>query len=258
MLRVESIGKRFGGVQALNDCTLELESGRITGLIGPNGAGKTTMFNIIAGAYPPSAGRVWFEGREVTGTPDYALFHQGIVRTFQIPQEFTRLSVLENLMAVPAKQTGEKLRNVWIKPREVQRCESEVRARAVETLEFLGLTPVQDQLAAQLSGGQKKLLELGRAMMADPSLVLLDEPGAGVNPTLLGQLAARIRRLNEERGYTICIIEHNIDLIGSLCDHIIVLAEGRVLAEGGIDDIRNNPTVVEAYFGPPRQSRAES
>ena len=249
MLRIENLAKSFGGVRALAGCTLRLGRGRITGMIGPNGAGKTTLFNIVAGAYPPSEGRVLFEDTDITGTPAHILFHKGIVRTFQIPQEFGRLTVLENLMTVPARQPGEQLRNVWLHSARVGEVEREVRARAQDTLRFLGLDGLRDSLAQTLSGGQKKLLELGRTMMADPKLVLLDEPGAGVNPTLLVDLGERIQRLNAECGYTICIIEHNIELISKLCDRIVVLSEGRLLAEGKFDEIRNNPAVLEAYLG---------
>ena len=249
MLHVENLAKHFGGVHALDGCTLNLPRQRITGLIGPNGAGKTTLFNIIAGAHRPDSGRVLFNGTDVTGLPAHALFHRGLVRTFQIPQEFGRLTVTENLMAVPPGQLGEQLRHTWLARRAVRRQEQAVRGRVRDTLRFLGLDPVRHDLARTLSGGQKKLLELGRAMMADPHLLLLDEPGAGVNPTLLQALGDRIRRLNEERGYTICIIEHNINFLGGLCDRVIALAEGRVLAEGSIDELRANRAVLDAYLG---------
>jgi branched-chain amino acid transport system ATP-binding protein len=249
VLRVEHLERRFGGLIAVDDCSFEIEAGRITGLIGPNGAGKTTCFNIIAGALPPTGGRVLFDGQDITGLPTHEIFHRVIVRTFQIPHEFGKLTVLENLMVVPAEQTGEQLLQIWLRPRAVATREREVRRRAEDVLEFLSLGNLRDQLAQTLSGGQKKLLELGRTMMTEPRLVLLDEPGAGVNPTLLGRLAAMIRRLNEERGYTFCIVEHDMDLIASLCDPVIVMAEGGVLTQGTMAEVRHDPRVLDAYLG---------
>ena len=249
MLRVENLKRRFGGLIAIDHCSFEIAAGRITGLIGPNGAGKTTCFNIIAGALPPTGGRVLFDGEDITGLPTHEIFHRGIVRTFQIPHEFGKLTVLENLMVVPAAQTGEDLLKILLWPRAVAAREREVRRRAEDVLEFLSLGNLRDQLAETLSGGQKKLLELGRTMMTEPRLVLLDEPGAGVNPTLLGRLAAMIRRLNEERGYTFCIVEHDMDLIASLCDPVIVMAEGSVLTQGTMAEVRRDPRVLDAYLG---------
>jgi len=249
MLKVENLEKHFGGLQAVRGCNFEVEAGRITGLIGPNGAGKTTIFNMIAGAERPSAGRIVFEGEDIAGQPTHSLFHRGILRTFQIPHEFGKLTVLENLMVVPPDQSGENLLRCWLSAGRVARQEAEVRERAEEVLEFLSLSHLRDELAEILSGGQKKLLELGRTMMADARLVLLDEPGAGVNPTLLGKLAQMIRRLNEERGYTFFIIEHDMDLIGNLCDPVIVLAEGAVLMTGDMEAVRRDPRVQDAYLG---------
>ena len=249
MLRIENLEKNFGGLQAVRGCSFEVEAGRITGLIGPNGAGKTTIFNMIAGAERPSAGRIVFEGTDIAGLPTHSMFHRGILRTFQIPHEFGKLTVLENLMVVPPDQAGESLLHCWLSAGGVARQEAEVRARAEEVLEFLSLAPLRDELAENLSGGQKKLLELGRTMMAEARLVLLDEPGAGVNPTLLIKLAEMIRRLNKERGYTFFIIEHDMDLIGSLCDPVIVLAEGRVLMTGDMETVRRDPRVQDAYLG---------
>ena len=249
ILAVEELTRRFGGLTAVDRCSFHIDASRITGIIGPNGAGKTTIFNMVAGALPPTGGRILFDGEDVTGLPSHVLFHRGIVRTFQIPHEFGRLTVLENLMAVPAAQPGERLWPVWLAPGTVERREREVRERAEETLEFLTLWELRDELAMNLSGGQKKLLELGRAMMAEPRLVLLDEPGAGVNPTLLVKLAEMIRRLNRERGYTIVIIEHDMDFIASLCERIIVLAEGAVLTEGTMATVRSDARVIDAYLG---------
>jgi branched-chain amino acid transport system ATP-binding protein len=224
-------------------------AGRITGLIGPNGAGKTTIFNMIAGAERPSGGRIVFEGEDIAGLPTHSLFHRGILRTFQIPHEFGKLSVLENLMVVPPDQAGENLLRCWLSAGEVARQEIQVRSRAEEVLEFLSLSHLRDELAEVLSGGQKKLLELGRTMMTDARLVLLDEPGAGVNPTLLIKLAEMIQRLNRERGYTFFIIEHDMDLIGRLCDPVIVLNEGKVLMTGDMAAVRSDPRVQDAYLG---------
>ncbi len=249
MLRVENLEKNFGGLQAVRGCSFEVEAGRITGLIGPNGAGKTTIFNMIAGAERPSGGRIVFEGEDIAGLPTHSLFHRGILRTFQIPHEFGKLTVLENLMVVPPGQTGESLLHCWLSAGSVARQETKVRAQAEEALEFLSLSHLRDDLAETLSGGQKKLLELGRTMMSEARLVLLDEPGAGVNPTLLIKLAEMIQRLNRERGYTFFIIEHDMDLIGRLCDPVIVLNEGKVLMTGDMAAVRSDPRVQDAYLG---------
>ncbi len=249
MLRVENLEKNFGGLQAVRGCSFEVEAGRITGLIGPNGAGKTTIFNMIAGAERPSAGRIVFDGEDIAGLPTHSLFHRGILRTFQIPHEFGKLTVLENLMVVPPGQAGESLLRCWLSAGRVARQETEVRAQAEAALEFLSLSHLRDDLAETLSGGQKKLLELGRTMMSEARLVLLDEPGAGVNPTLLIKLAEMIQRLNRERGYTFFIIEHDMDLIGRLCDPVIVLNEGKVLMTGDMAAVRSDPRVQDAYLG---------
>jgi branched-chain amino acid transport system ATP-binding protein len=249
LIRVEHLSKSFGGLQAVRDCSFSLQEGKITGLIGPNGAGKTTVFNMIAGFIKPTSGRILFMGQDVTGFSPERLFHLGIVRTFQIPHEFGKMTVLENLMLVPPEQKGEALFNAWLGWGGVRRQEREVLRKAEEVLEFLELTHVADELAGNLSGGQKKLLELGRTMMTDAKLVLLDEPAAGVNRTLMGKLARMIQQLHQERGYTFCIIEHDMDLIAQLCDPIIVLAEGRVLTEGSMEAIRSDERVLEAYLG---------
>ncbi len=249
ILRVDELVKRYGGLVAVDGASFEVRRGTITGLIGPNGAGKTTTFDIIAGAQPPSAGRVAFEGRDITGVPTHELFHLGIVRSFQIPREYGRLTVLENLMVVPAGQPGESIWATWFRPGRVMARERDVLERAEEALAFLGLTHLREERARNLSGGQKKLMELGRAMMAEPKLVLLDEPGAGVNPTLMNKIVEMIQALNAERGYTFCIIEHDMDLIARLCDPVIVMAEGRVLTEGPFSEVADDPRVIDAYFG---------
>ena len=236
-------------MHAVRDCTFEIREGTITGLIGPNGAGKTTTFNMIAGDFPPTSGRIEFLGRDIAGLPTHEMFHRGIVRTFQIPHEFGKMTVLENLMVVPPNQPGEHIFNNWLSSASVKRREREVRDEAEAALAFLSISHLRDERAGNLSGGQKKLLELGRTMMTDAKLVLLDEPGAGVNPTLLLKIREMITRLREERGYTFCVIEHDMDMIASLCDPIIVLAEGSVLMEGTMDQVRANAEVLDAYLG---------
>lgn len=249
MISVEDVVKRFGGLKAVDHCSLNVPPGSITALIGPNGAGKSTLFNIIAGFLKPDSGRILLEGEDITGLSPHRLFERGLVRTFQIPHELTRMTALENLMMVPTGQSGESLFSAWFQPGRVVRDEQRVRKRADEVLELLEITHVRDELAGNLSGGQKKLLEIGRTMMVEPRVVLLDEPGAGVNRTLLAKLADVIQRLNQEKGYTFCIIEHDMDLVAQLCDPVIVMAQGKVLTEGTMDDVRRNPEVLEAYLG---------
>ncbi len=257
MIEVENIVKTFGGLRAVDDCSFQVPRGSITGLIGPNGAGKSTLFNIAAGSLTPDSGRVLLDGEDITALPAYRRFHRGLVRTFQIPHEFGRMTVLENLMLVPGGQSGERVPNTLFRFGRVRREEREVRERARDVLEFLRLTHVSDELAASLSGGQKKLLELGRTMMTEARVVLLDEPGAGVNRTLLGHLAEDIRRLNRDRGYTFCIIEHDMDLIAELCDPVVVMAQGSVLTQGTMDEVRHNEAVLEAYLGGGAAKEAE-
>ena len=248
-IAIEHVSKSFGGIRAVADCSFRVEKGGITGLIGPNGAGKTTLFNTIAGVFRPDAGRILLDDRDITGMTPERLFDLGLVRTFQIPHEFSAMTVLENLLVVPGGQTGESLIQSWFAWGRIKREEADVRRRAEETLAFLNLSHVRDALAGELSGGQKKLLELGRAMMSGARTILLDEPGAGVNRTLLAELSADIQRLNREHGYTFCIIEHDMDLIAELCDPVVVMAHGGVLTQGQMADIRKDPAVIEAYFG---------
>lgn len=237
----------------MEDASLTVAQGSITGLIGPNGAGKTTLFNVIAGLYTPDSGSVVFEGKDITGKKPHELFERGILRTFQIAHEFSSLSVRENLMVVPAAQSGERLLETWIRPSKVRLEEAQNRERAEEVIDFLQLGAVADELAGNLSGGQKKLLELGRTMMAEPKIVFLDEVGAGVNRTLLRTIGDSIIRLNQERGYTFCMIEHDMDFIGRLCDPVIVMASGGVLATGTPEEVMNNEAVIEAYLGTGRK-----
>lgn len=249
MIKVENVVKKFGGFFAVNDASLEIAKGSITGLIGPNGAGKTTLFNLIAGVYTPTAGKVFLDGEEITGLPPHNLFQKGMLRTFQVAHEFSSLTVRENLMMVPGNQAGESLKDVWFNPQKVRDQETDVLAKANEVIEFLEISHVAQELAGNLSGGQKKLLELGRTMMVDAKVVFLDEVGAGVNRTLLNTIGDAIIRLNKERNYTFCVIEHDMDFIDKLCDPVIVMAEGTVLAEGTLTEIKANEQVIEAYLG---------
>jgi branched-chain amino acid transport system ATP-binding protein len=249
MIRVDDLHLHFGGIRAVDGATIEIAKGSITGLIGPNGAGKSTLFNVIAGLYKPTSGRVWLDGEEITGLSPHELFHKGLLRTFQIAHEFSTLTVRENLMMVPADQPGEVLWDAWFKGGAVRAREAEVRRRADEVIEFLEIGHVAEERAGNLSGGQKKLLELGRTMMVDAKIVFLDEVGAGVNRTLLNTIGDAIIRLNKERGYTFCMVEHDMDFIGRLCDPVIVMAEGRVLTEGTPEEVLKNEAVIEAYLG---------
>jgi branched-chain amino acid transport system ATP-binding protein len=249
ILDVRNLGKTYGGVRAVNDVSFKVKKGEIVGIIGPNGAGKTTAFNVIAGAEKPSSGEVFLEGANVTARSTEQLYHLGLARTFQLSHEYPKMTALENLMVASKSQHGENIFMNWLYPKLVYEREAEVVQKASETLEFLGLMHVSHELAGNLSGGQKKLLELGRTMMADAKLILLDEPGAGVNPTLMQKIGDMITDLNENRGYTFCLIEHDMQLIERLCHRIIVLAEGQILLEGSMEDVRNDPQVVDAYFG---------
>jgi len=249
MIKVEHLHKYFGGLHAVDDASLEIATGSITGLIGPNGAGKTTLFNIIAGVHKPSSGKVYLDGEDITGFPPHDLFQRGLLRTFQIAHEFSSLTVRENLMMVPGDQSGENLIDAWFRPNKVIAEENIIRGKANEVIDFLQLSHVADEYAGNLSGGQKKLLELGRTMMVDAKIVFLDEVGAGVNRTLLNTIGDAILRLNKERGYTFCMIEHDMEFISKLCDPVIVMAEGSVLAQGSAEEVKANEQVIEAYLG---------
>ena len=249
ILEINNLSKYFGGLAAVSECSLKVKKGTITGIIGPNGSGKTTLFNLIAGNLKSSTGSVLFNNEDITDVPSYELFSKGLLRTFQIAHEFTNLTVLENLMMVPGGQSGENLVNVMLKPALIKKEEEQVRKKAYEVIEFLNLKHLAKELAGNLSGGQKKLLELGRTMMVDAKLVLLDEVGAGVNRTLLKEIGTSIQRLNKEKGYTFCMIEHDMDFISRLCDPVIVMAEGSVLYEGTSDQVKSNEKVIESYLG---------
>jgi len=249
MIKVENLHKQFGGFHAVDGASLEIAPGSVTGLIGPNGAGKTTLFNVIAGVHSPTSGRVTMAGEDITGLPPHELFHKGLLRTFQIAHEFSSMTVRENLMMVPGDQYGETLWNTWFGRKRIAGQERALLAKADEVLEFLTIDHLKDEKAGNLSGGQKKLLELGRTMMVDAKIVFLDEVGAGVNRTLLMTIADAILRLNKERGYTFVVIEHDMDFIGKICDPVICMAEGKVLAEGTLAEIKANEQVIEAYLG---------
>ena len=249
MLKVENVNKFFGGLKAVNNVFLEVKKGSITGLIGPNGAGKTTLFNTIAGVYSPNSGNLYLEEENINGLKPHELFNKGVLRTFQIAHEFTTLTVLENLMMVPANQYGENLIHAWFNNSLVKKQEEEIRAKAIDVIEFLNLKHLTQELAGNLSGGQKKLLELGRTMMVDSKLVLLDEVGAGVNRTLLNEIIDAIKRLNREKNYTFFVIEHDMDLIEKICDPVIVMAEGSVLFQGKFHEVKSSEEVIEAYLG---------
>jgi branched-chain amino acid transport system ATP-binding protein len=249
MIVVEDLHRHFGGFRAVDGASLTIRTGTITGLIGPNGAGKTTLFNVIAGRLPPTSGRVKMDGEDITGLAPHVLFGKGLLRTFQIAHEFGSMTVRENLMMVPPHQAGENIWNTWFGRGRIATEEKRIRDKADEVLEFLTISHLADQKASMISGGQKKLLELGRTMMVDAKIVFLDEVGAGVNRTLLNTIGDAIIRLNKERGYTFCVIEHDMDFIARLCDPVICMAEGKVLAEGTVDEVKNNERVIEAYLG---------
>ena len=249
MLEVNAVCKKFGGLNAVSATSLVVPKGKIVSLIGPNGAGKTTLFNLIAGNLKTSKGTVLFNNEDITDVPAYELFSKGLLRTFQIAHEFTNLTVLENLMMVPGSQSGEKLMNAWFKPKLVLDQEQAIKQKAMEVIKFLNLTHLERELAGNLSGGQKKLLELGRTMMVDAKVVLLDEVAAGVNRTLLKEISKAILRLNKEQGYTFCMIEHDIDFISRMCNPVIVMSEGSVLFEGTVEEVKSNEQVIESYLG---------
>ena len=249
MIAVENLHKHFGGFHAVDGASLTIKAGSITGLIGPNGAGKTTLFNVIAGRLPPTSGRVLMGGEDITGLAPHELFAKGVLRTFQIAHEFASMTVRENLMMVPGGQAGETLWNAWFARGRIAAEERALAERADEVLEFLTISHLAGEKAGNLSGGQKKLLELGRTMMVDARIVFLDEVGAGVNRTLLNTIGDAIVRLNQERGYTFCVIEHDMDFIARLCNPVIVMAEGRVLAQGTAAEVRADERVIEAYLG---------
>ena len=248
MLILDQVVKAFGGHRAVDGVSCTLEAGRITGLIGPNGAGKTTLFNLIAGAHKPTSGHISLAGQPIAGKPADRIFRAGLARTFQIPRPFAAMSVLENVMLAPRGQMGESFWRNWFTPGAVGAQERQVRERAMHWLDFVGLAKLANEPARVLSGGQRKLLELARVMVSEPKLVLLDEPGAGVNPALLDTIVDRIAVLHRQ-GTSFLIIEHNMDMVASLCNPVLVMAQGKLLVQGAPREVLANAQVREAYLG---------
>ncbi len=249
MLQISKINKSFGGLKVLNNLSLKIEKGSISGLIGPNGAGKTTLFNVINGSIKPDSGSVQLNNYELIGLQPHQLFEIGVLRTFQIPHEFFSLTVLDNLLVVPPNKIGEMFFGQWFFEKKIKKIEEINVKKAQDILDILGLSHLEKEYAGNLSGGQKKLLELGRVMMVEPEIILLDEVGAGVNKTLLKKISNIIKKLNKEKKYTFIMIEHDLDFISKLCDTIIVMAEGQFLTQGNIQQIKSNQKVIDIYLG---------
>ena len=249
MLQISKINKSFGGLKVLNNLSLKIEKGSISGLIGPNGAGKTTLFNVINGSIKPDSGSVQLNNYELIGLQPHELFEIGVLRTFQIPHEFFSLTVLDNLLVVPPNKIGETFFGQWFFEKKIKKIEEINAKKAKYILDILGLSHLEKEYAGNLSGGQKKLLELGRVMMVEPEIILLDEVGAGVNKTLLKKISNIIKKLNKEKKYTFIMIEHDLDFISKLCDTIIVMAEGQFLTQGNIQQIKSNQKVIDIYLG---------
>ena len=249
MLQISKINKSFGGLKVLNNLSFKIEKGSISGLIGPNGAGKTTLFNVINGSIKPDSGSVQLNNYELIGLQPHELFEIGVLRTFQIPHEFFSLTVLDNLLVVPPNKIGEMFFGQWFFEKKIKKIEEINVKKAKNILDVLGLSHLEKEYAGNLSGGQKKLLELGRVMMVEPEIILLDEVGAGVNKTLLKKISNIIKKLNKEKKYTFIMIEHDLDFISKLCDTIIVMAEGQFLTQGNIQQIKSNQKVIDIYLG---------
>ena len=250
VLSLRGLTRDFGAFRAVDGVSLDIRRGSITGLIGPNGAGKTTLFNMVAGSLRPTAGTVALDGQDITGLAPEALFARGLARTFQIPRPFRRMSVMENVLLPPPGQTGETVLGALFRRGHVAAEEARLRDRARDVLDFVTLAPLADQPAGKISGGQMKLLELARALMGDPKVILLDEPAAGVNPSLTRVLIDRIEELNR-RGVTFVVIEHDMDFVMRHCDPVIALAEGQVMFQGTAEEARRNPDLLDAYLGAP-------
>ena len=249
MITVDHVSVSFGGLRAVDDVSFDIPGGCITGLIGPNGAGKTTMFNAIAGHVPVDHGRISLGGDDITRLAPHERAEKGLARTFQIPHEFARLTVIENFMAAAATPKGENVLNVIFRRGRFAAEERETYREAREMVAFLEIEHVMDEKAGNLSGGQKKLLELGRALMRKPKIILLDEIGAGINRTLLGKISDKIKGLNAEKVLTFCLIEHDLDYVSKLCDNVVVLAQGQLLMRGTVEEVRADERGIEAYFG---------
>ena len=251
LLAVADVVKRYGGIRAVDGADFDVAAGSVTALIGPNGAGKTTLFNVVTGFAPADSGSVRFDGEEVARRPSYAIARRGMVRTFQLTRALAAMPVLDNMMLAAPDQPGERLGNVLLRPGAVRAREREVREQALELLEVFGLREKADDYAGTLSGGQRKLLELARALMARPRMLLLDEPMAGINPTLGRRLLDHIQRLRSEEGMTFLFVEHDMEVVMNHSDRVIVMAEGRVIATGEPHEVRSDPAVVDAYLGSP-------
>jgi len=249
LLQVEGVVKRFGGIRAVNGAGFEIAEGSITALIGPNGAGKTTLFNAITGFQRVDRGSARFAGEEILRQPAYAIARRGMVRTFQITRALAAMPVIDNMTLAAADQPGERFRNLLFRPGAVRQREREVRAQAMELLEVFDLSDLAGDYAGTLSGGQRKLLELARALMTQPRLLLLDEPMAGINPTLGRRLLDHMQRLRREQGMTLLFVEHDMDVVMNHSDRVIVMAEGKVIAAGEPHHVREDPAVIDAYLG---------
>jgi neutral amino acid transport system ATP-binding protein len=249
ILEVREVEKRFGGIRAVDGASLDVEHGSVTALIGPNGAGKTTLFNVVTGFYSGERGSVCFQDHQILRRPPHVIARLGMVRTFQITKALARMPVIDNMMLAAPDQPGEKLFNVISRPRAVSEREREVRERALETLELFNLDRLADDYAGTLSGGQRKLLEFARALMTEPKLLLLDEPMAGINPVLGRQLLDHMHRLRAERDMTFLFIEHDMEVVMGHADRVVVMAEGRVIAEGRPEEVRRDRLVIDAYLG---------
>ena len=249
ILKTHNLTKNFGALRASDKISIDLRVGEIHGLIGPNGAGKTTLFNVINGSIKPDSGSVQLNNSELIGLQPHELFEIGVLRTFQIPHEFFSLTVLDNLLVVPPNKVGETFFGQWFFEKKIKKIEEINVKKAKDILDILGLSHLEKEYAGNLSGGQKKLLELGRVMMVEPEIILLDEVGAGVNKTLLKKISNIIKKLNKEKKYTFIMIEHDLDFISKLCDTIIVMAEGQFLTQGNIQQIKSNQKVIDIYLG---------
>lgn len=249
VLTCRDLSKSFGGFKAINGMSLDVQEGKITGLIGPNGAGKSTMFNLISGVLRSQTGSVRLYGQDITKKAIHEIALSGLIRTFQLSREMAKMTIIENLMLAPQQQIGETMRGLWLNAAKVKRRDEEIAEKAHQVLKQVNLAHVADEYAGNVSGGQKKLLEIGRVLMIDPKVILLDEPGAGVNPTLMGLLCDVIARLKSEHNKTVLIVEHDMDLIARLCDHVVVMSEGAFLCEGSFKEVAGNKDVLEAYLG---------
>ena len=249
ILSLRNVRRYFGGIKAVDGVSFDVAANSITGLIGPNGAGKTTLFNLISGFYKPDAGEITFRGERIDGLSLHQTFHKGLCRTFQISRELKLMTVLENVMLASPEQHGENLLKSWFLQKAVRKQEGELRDKALQSLESVSLLHLKDEYAGNLSGGQKRLLELARTMMASPTMIMFDEPGAGVNPSERRTLASRIRQLVQDQGITVLLIGHEMELVMDICDPIIVLDRGKLLTQGTPDEVRNDKRVLEVYLG---------